>query len=148
MKKKSLKERYEEVCNAYVKEFCERAGVQFDSWVSRRVGEIAVVKDKDKIVLLKMGDITEFVDAGAGEDIFKSWRVYTTGKASNHPENASLAEWVYVHSDWTDEEISRSIAMTKTVKSLFDIFGGYELACWHANNEIKRVTMKIKKINV
>lgn len=42
---KQLKQKYEEVCNEYVKRFCKKQGIEFDGWVANIVGEVAYCND-------------------------------------------------------------------------------------------------------
>jgi hypothetical protein len=45
MKIEKLKNRYYEICNEIVSEFCKKQEMEFDSWVGDRVGEIALIGD-------------------------------------------------------------------------------------------------------
>jgi hypothetical protein len=45
MKIEKLKNRYYEICNEIVSEFCKKQEIDFDSWVGDRVGEIALIGD-------------------------------------------------------------------------------------------------------
>lgn len=45
MAKKSLKERYEAVCNEYVSKFCKKQGLEFEYWVANQVGGITQCND-------------------------------------------------------------------------------------------------------
>ena len=45
MKIEKLKNRYYEICNEIVAEFCKKQEIDFDSWVGDRVGEIALIGD-------------------------------------------------------------------------------------------------------
>ena len=45
MKIEKLKNRYYEICNEIVAEFCKKQEMDFDSWVGDKVGEIALIGD-------------------------------------------------------------------------------------------------------
>jgi hypothetical protein len=45
MKIEKLKNRYYEICNQIVSEFCKKQEMEFDSWVGDIVGEIALIGD-------------------------------------------------------------------------------------------------------
>ena len=38
---KKLKVQYEDVCNEYIRRFCEKQDIEFDGWVGNEVGGIA-----------------------------------------------------------------------------------------------------------
>jgi hypothetical protein len=42
---KQLQKQYEAVCNQYVQKFCRKQKIQFNYWLSDKVGQIAVCGD-------------------------------------------------------------------------------------------------------
>lgn len=65
-----LQEQYREICNKYVKLFCEKHKVEFEHWVSNEVGRIANFGD---IYFFGMSDIAEDLDNNYPEGLILKW---------------------------------------------------------------------------
>jgi hypothetical protein len=65
---KTLKEKYEDVCNEYVKKFCKKQGMSFEFWVDS-VGGIVLCSD----FYLNFLDIVWDINSNQPEDRIIDW---------------------------------------------------------------------------
>ena len=75
MNRKTLKQNYENACNAYLKAFAEKHDYYYDPdlWIGRSVGTIIEVSD----LFIGMEDIRTDIDTDAPVDEFVKWYDYS-----------------------------------------------------------------------
>lgn len=68
-----LQQDYERVCDQYIDAFCEKHDKEFEGWVGKKVGEVAVISG----YALDFTDIKYDIDHLIKPDIFWEWLLYT-----------------------------------------------------------------------
>ena len=66
---KNLKKRYDNICNTYVKIFCEKQDMYFEGWVGDDVGSIACCND----FFFNLNDIILDIDTNQEEGYIINW---------------------------------------------------------------------------
>lgn len=66
-----LQEKYESVCNDYLKKFCKKQGFEFekDAWVNNDIGGIVMVND----MFINFSDIVWDVNSKQPKGVITSW---------------------------------------------------------------------------
>ena len=79
---KTLKERYEGVCNAYVKAFVKKHGYEFTDWIpTERVGEIACFVEQ---YFFSLSDIIYDIDNKLPNGLIFEWQEYLVDYHFSH----------------------------------------------------------------
>lgn len=66
---KKLKKRYDNICNTYVKVFCEKQEMDFEGWVGDTVGSIACCND----FFFDLSDIILDIDTNQEQGYIINW---------------------------------------------------------------------------
>jgi hypothetical protein len=66
---KKLKKQYDNICNTYVKIFCEKQDMDFEGWVGNDVGSIACCND----FFFDLHDIILDIDTNQEEGYIINW---------------------------------------------------------------------------
>lgn len=110
-----LQNRWNEVCNAYLKEFCKKHGfICADGWVGDDVGTIAIIGD----FFVNIIDMRYDIDNNVDKDKFLLWYDYTSNIAMlglertiNYPSFCKGAPLPY-----TEEEIAEIEILQERVR--------------------------------
>ena len=103
---KELKGKWRDICNSYLKEFCEKHEYNYepDLWVANDPGTVICVND----MFISMGDIRYDVDNNIDEEMFAKWYWKAldvrelTGK--NYMNYSSFCEGA--PDEWTEERMN------------------------------------------
>lgn len=115
---KTRQERWNELCNEYLKEFCDKHEWQYepDMWVAGNIGTIVMIGD----MFVSMNNIRYDIDNNVPTDYFEKWywKSIEISELTDGAENYMNYENYYKGAPdyWTEERIQKIRASKKRVE--------------------------------
>ena len=117
MDKETLKKDYKAACENYLKEFCTKHGLDYESsgWIADRPGEIAEIGDST----VDMQTIIDDIESDSPEEEFFKWYYYTVEMGFLGVENPPpFRLWINGCPRKSYEEISELKALKAKIERL------------------------------
>lgn len=86
----TLKEKYEELVNQYLKKFNEKQGYEFDDWVGNDIGGIACFIEQ---YFFHFDDIRYDIDNNIESGIIFKWQDYCVEHGNPHMNYKTYSKW-------------------------------------------------------